>query len=64
MGREGILFGAQRYSGLQFPSYKPNKQVLPLVATILGAKYDHIPSIRNGDVAFAARAIVLLYDRG
>jgi len=31
----------------QMPSFKPNKQVLTLVATILATKYDHIPSIWN-----------------
>jgi len=35
-----------------------------MATTILETKYDHTPSIRNGDAAFAARAVILLCDRG
>ena len=53
-------FGVQRHSARQLPSFKPHvswKNASRYTVTILvGTQYYHIPSIRNGGAALAARA--------
>ena len=54
-------FGVQRHSACQLPSFKPYvgfwKNTSRYTVTILvGTQYYHIPSIRNGEAARAARA--------
>ena len=52
--------GVQRHSAHQLPSFKPHvgwKNTSRYTVTILvGTQYYHIPSIRNGEAARAARA--------
>ena len=51
----------------QIPSFKHPweeiKYILKMTTILIETQYYHIPSIRNGDAAKAARALVMLYFR-
>ena len=54
-------FGVQRHSVCQLPSFKPHvgwkdTSRYTVTSTQYGTQYYHIPSIRNGEAAHAARA--------
>ena len=44
------------------PSFKPYGDVkyVLMIVILIETQYYHIPSIRNGDAAYAARALVML----
>jgi len=46
----------------QVPSLKPyiGWYTYNMTASLIETQYHHIPSIRNGDAAYAARALVML----